>query len=768
MSVPTPSAGPERADLSAVLRLGWLTALCLVGASFFYPVFESWSFFAPPVAAAAGASLVVAVVCDRFRVPNGLGGVAQLVTFIAVVPGLIALPGASFGLPLPAALTALFDAAAEGPARLLTTPIPARAEQELLIVPVLGTWLGVSFAWLASRRRQHYFALIGPTLVFATGVAFGPFSQRALRITTFVFVLGALGYVLFVQRSTTRRAAVATSFRRRVMALSRPAAALVLIAAFGCLVGPALPFASARERFTLRSAYDPPPFDPTLLPSPLAEFRKYLTPAWRDRVLFEVSGDLPKRIRLATLDAYDGRVWSVGSGDSQAGRFQLVGARMDPAGLNPIVGKERRTTFILKALNEPWLPMAGKGQRLLVDASVRSRLRHSPESDVLAWASGSPEQTAYSLVWIDAPGKELTDLETLQALPPARVDGRWTRLEIDTPEPLTQFGTESVEGAASDTDRALLLRSRLQEGFYSLNTSPGHSYGDLLKLVADPARMIGNEEHYTAAFGVFARAAQLPTRLVVGFVPQQSSATTLRVRGQDIQTWAEVNIVGEGWVRLDVTPPRSRAPQPKAAEDDARVDAPPPQFDPLPQPVDDATGQSAAPKRPAGPDAQKKAGLRGSVVLLVASGATFGPVALFGAVLATMLGLKRRRRRRRRKLADPSLRIAGAWHELLDRLEEDHRPVPSAATIAETARTLAPDDPDVPTIETIARRVDAAAFHPIPADDAEASAVWSDVDLLSRRIRARGTVLRRLRRNLSLRAFNAERSPRRLQKAAIR
>src|SRR5690606_33585684 len=65
------------------------------------------------------------------------------------------------------------------------------------------------------------------------------------------------------------------------------------------------------EREVLRS-HIVQPFDPRVHASPLSGFRSFLKPPQSDRLLFTVGGLEPgSRIRLATLDTYDGVVFSV-------------------------------------------------------------------------------------------------------------------------------------------------------------------------------------------------------------------------------------------------------------------------------------------------------------------------------------------------------------------------------------------------------------------------------------------------------------------------
>lgn len=123
------------------------------------------------------------------------------------------------------------------------------------------------------------------------------------------------------------------------------------------------------------------------------------------------------------------------------------------------------------------------------------------------------------------------------------------------------------------------IRDALRNGgFYdaSPGVAPGHSFFRLAELLADQRRMVGYEEQYAAAAAVMMRAAQLPARVVVGYlVPdsawqQDGASLGADVHAGDISAWVEVRADGVGWVPVDVSPPRTHADGRAAGHDDAR------------------------------------------------------------------------------------------------------------------------------------------------------------------------------------------------------
>jgi hypothetical protein len=93
--------------------------------------------------------------------------------------------------------------------------------------------------------------------------------------------------------------------------------------------------------------------------------------------------------------------------------------------------------------------------------------------------------------------------------------------------------------------------------------------------------------------------------------------------------------------------------------------------------------------------------------------------------------LKRRRARRRRGSERRQDAAAGAWDELLDRVDELGIAPQPPTTRGRTAEALAPllaaPADDRAALATLARRTDAAVFSGREPDDAEVAAVWAEV-----------------------------------------
>ena len=128
----------------------------------------------------------------------------------------------------------------------------------------------------------------------------------------------------------TSEAAVDSVFGVRTLI----AGGALLAVAAAASIGAASALPPTGDRDVLRTTIEQP-FDPRDYPSPLAGFRKYLRDDLVRDTLFTVAG-LPAdgRIRIATLDSYDGVVYAVGSDqvDSASGSFVRIPSGVDQSG----------------------------------------------------------------------------------------------------------------------------------------------------------------------------------------------------------------------------------------------------------------------------------------------------------------------------------------------------------------------------------------------------------------------------------------------------
>jgi transglutaminase-like putative cysteine protease len=318
------------------------------------------------------------------------------------------------------------------------------------------------------------------------------------------------------------------------------------------------------------------------------------------------------------------------------------------------------------------------------------------------------------------------------------------------PDPLRQKAAEMVADATTPGEQALALESALTLGYFSdglegqTPSRAGHGADRLAALLAAD-QMVGDDEQYAAAMALMARQLGLPSRVVMGFVPERSSPGPVTVTGADVAAWVEIAFDGAGWVTFDPTPdedrvPQQQSPKPRSTpQPQVQQPPPPPEEPPQPPPesADDLDDEDAP---------EDDAGLDVPWALVAAIGLPL--LALLGPVLL-VLWLKARRRRRRFSFGTPSQRIAGGWAEVVDAVRDLGGTPPARATRRETATALAGVDSAV----ALAERADAGVFGPGEPTEDEVAGYWADVRTALAGAGAAVGPWRRLRGRLSPRSL---------------
>ena len=156
---------------------------------------------------------------------------------------------------------------------------------------------------------------------------------------------------------------------------------------------------------------------------------------------------------------------------------------------------------------------------------------------------------------------------------------------------MRNLAADLVEGQDRGWSQLAAIRDEfVNQGFYDVteDTAPGHSYGRIAAMLEDPDRIVGFEEQYAAAAAVMAQVAELPVRVVVGYrIPEASWRNgRAEVTAGDIAAWIELDAGELGWIPVDVTPDRSRTPDPDtrgSTTEQVAIPNPPPPPPPPPQ-----------------------------------------------------------------------------------------------------------------------------------------------------------------------------------------
>ena len=663
------------------LGLVAFTLLMLAASVSHGAVFGDWSGY---IAAMGGTLLAVVVTGVAYAL-----GLRRLETILALViayllGGALALPNLASAKVFPSLqmVQTLVLGAVTSWRDLLTLAPPANAYAGITVVPYLSAMVcaGLGASIVLRHQRGQLWALLPAGLMFALGALFGGFEAPYGRDSALVGVLVALAWAAWAVNKRHGRgqrgliALGAGRLRRR----ARLGTLLMLACAMaaGAVLGPQVTGANNRE--VLRS-YVTPPLNIAEYQAPLTRLH-YWVDTQKDTTLFTVSGlQNGERIRVATMDAYDGNVMRVGTSDNGEG-FKRVGAQVDTRVL-PKGAKTHNLTFTMVDYQGNWLPGGGqvrsftprKGQGLTQD------LFYSANLGALLSTRTLVKGDSYSVNVVTVP--TYSDAQLSKRRFGKVANGTDTNVPAVVATRLREF----VGNANSPLARVRAMATKYHdEGYYSDGSDsmarPGHRTARIDELLEPNYYMVGDDEQYAVAMALMARQAGYPARVVLGFYPEHYSKGTLEVKGTMAHAWVEVNFDGD-WVAFDPTPPRDKKlvnpkPQPKPKPRPQVLQAPPP-----PQEQADLTPDVSDDR-----DTKKKHGFDWAHYLLLV-GQGLGVAALVSSPFALILALKAVRGRRRRN-RDELGSALGAWAELEDWMRDYGIKLPTNATRTQMARYL--------------------------------------------------------------------------------
>ena len=719
-------------DLAVVVALGLLVSLGweeVHGASLWWL----------PVVGGLVLGALLALLATVLRVP-AIALVALAAVVFVLVGAPLALPASR--IPGPEALGVLLDGAVHGWRDLVTLVPPVGARDGLLVPALLASMAtGLVASSLALRLRRTWPALAVLGALLALVALLGTARAVAPLVQGITLCVTGLAWA-----AVRRHRAHASPAGRDARVTPRTVFGVASVLAVAVLAGVAAPSLAApqRERFALREVVEPP-VDPQAYPSPLGSFRRYVKDL-PETPLFTVEG-LPDgaRLRLATLDTYDGVVWRVSgrNGPAGGGRFVHVeGSTGDVAAMptTPV-------TVTIAGYSGVWLPTVGQtaqAQFAGVDAEALTdafsynaatgtglstrRLRAGDRYTLLA--AVVPPPTEEQVARADAVAVALT--------PPGGVP------TVVAERAGAFAGTTATAGAkAQGLASRLATTGYFSHGLDGQTSRAGHGADRVAALLADEMAMVGDAEQYAAAMALMARRLDLPARVVMGFRPDTAGGGKVTVTGDDVSAWVEVALAGYGWVVFDPVPDESRQPQEQPptsrSEPRPRAEQPPPPLsepeEPPPSSSEDEDEDTTVPE----------AGL--SRWLSVAAWVLV-PLILLITPVAVLLWLKRRRRRRRATQGSTSARIAGGWAELVDTARDLGTLTPHWATRREAARVLDRGCAAAGAVG-LAERADLGVFAPDEPTELEVAQFWALVEAGLRGMNSSVPLVRRVRGRLS-------------------
>jgi hypothetical protein len=653
----------------------------------------------------------------------------------------------------------------------LTLVVPVGQFDGTLVVPFLSALVATVLATSFALRLKHSsWALLPLTALFVVGIAFGTREAAFPVVQGLLFAGIALAWAAWRRQDARARASRGTNLgggssldsetakKLRTTRLATAAGLVVGALAVGAVTGGLLVPASARE--VLRDAVVPP-LDLRDYPSPLVGFRSYVRD-FKDESLFTVKG-LPDdaRIRLATMDSYDGIVYDVaGDGTEGSGTFTRVSSEI----ANDVPGDPATLDVSVTGLDGVWLPDVGylDGFRFTGDRAdqLEGALHYNAATGVALDTQGVTDGDTYS---IDVVIPEKLKDEQLAS---RSIDQVALPRATGVPDVVSSLAAEYVGDADTPIEEVRNVANGLsQNGFFSHGlegeavSRAGHGAERIASMLT-AEQMVGDDEQYSVAMALMVRSLGMPARVVMGFYPKDyaGSDSVQDITGDDLHAWVEVPFEGAGWVAFDPTPPEDQvplqeAPKPKSDPKAQVLQPPPPPQAPAELPPDIRTEDTEQ------EDADKDG--FDFLPIAIAAGGVLGLLVLIFGPLLTIVLLKLRRRKQRRLAERPADRVSGGWDEIVDRAGDLGTPVPTGATRRDSALVLASAYPSAPVLE-VATTADTKVFGPGDPAPEEVEQYWTEVDAVVSSMAASASWWARVKAAWSVRSFfRRDRAPKR-------
>lgn len=804
-------AASRRSFALSALTL-WALGYVLVGVGL--ATAAAWPVYESPRALAVGLiggllGMAVAVLTRVLRWGMLIGSLAAAGAYLVVsVP--LAIPSALSSIP--AFLGGLRDAVLGvvlGWKQMLTLNPPLGEYQAVLIpflvVMLFGAFVATLLVLEGGRRATIAVPVVTAMSVF--GIAFGV-SGTTAPVSVLGVVLPAprewlIGVALFVtalvwlvgrsrlQRAQALRTVAAANISRRATPvwltirrhlLSAGLAVVALVAGFA--VAPAA--AGWSDRSVLRDEVEPM-IVVQQQASPLSAYRSWFAGSTLDDTVVQLEGDpgALERLRLVTLDSYDGEDFHIAPDD----RFSRL-----PRTAMPGTGRMSLGITIGDAYRGIWVPSPAG----LAEAPDFSGSRADALADGFHVNSGG--DTAITVAEAPGggeglvPGDRYTVLVDAPGAPGevAALQGAASNLDTDLYPALTEWAEmqEQPRTGAGYLEIIDRLRSRgylshaliddeaatgwiaslkESEGYAFAPSYAGHSAARIEELFTDMVEQerragsdaapellvsaVGDDEQFSVAAALLAEHWGLESRVVIGArlaaaeeVPGIPACTDT-CTGANMSAWVEVRGSGGEWMPVDTTPQYALLPS-SITEGEQLPEHPTVPEQPRSEALDPPQAQSDSNNDAPPLEAPQSEVLAFLLPILRAVGLSLLALALLALPFLVLLFAKRQRARTRRTAEDPEVRLAGAWEELVD-VYADH----DVSMDAEGTRTQRALSTDREGADRLAVLVDRAVFAEHPPTNDDASAAWAIVDAERAELAATGKWWHRIARRVRPTSF---------------
>ncbi|MFT4296294.1 MAG: DUF3488 and transglutaminase-like domain-containing protein [Micropruina sp.] len=390
---------------------------------------------------------------------------------------------------------------------------------------------------------------------------------------------------------------------------------------------------------------------PVQMGDPSLDLRRNLQlPVDRRVLTYTTSNGAGAQLRLTTLPGFDATGFHLNPIDL------FGGALPAPPGAPP--GRPRYTIEVaVDAFNSEWLPLPYAPAAF----SASGDWRHDPIT-LSVLASGAKQKEATNGLHYQATVVDVTPTAAqLAGADAGRPDDADVTLALpgDLPDRIRTLARTITEGASTDGRKALLIQQWLRSAqfSYSLEPAPGSGYQALTQFLFEDHQ--GYCEQFATSMAVLARAAGIPSRVAVGFLPGSRSGDGWEVSIRDMHAWPELYFAGLGWVSFEPTPGVADPPDYTVIGGPTRSPSASPSASATPsaEPEQPGTEPSADPVEP---DTSDTEGV--DLTWLAWTGAALAVVALLAAPAA----VRHRRRLRRLSVSAGREAVTAAWDEVRD------------------------------------------------------------------------------------------------------
>lgn len=602
-------------------------------------------------------------VLRRLRVPAVGVTAAEIALWAGAVTASFFPDDALFAvIPTPEVFTSAELSVRQASAEILTgiAPMEPTPSLSFIIVAAVGV-LAVALDHVVVTARMPLLAsvaLVAVWLIPAIAVPSG------VNVISFAFL--AVTVLALIRAEARTREAPEPGSSAGVTAVAVTIGAVTVVATL--VTAPALPapVVSAAGTGTLAT------IDPTL---DLGDDLRQRS----DVPVLTVRTDAPTLpyLRVATLSEFDGAVWK----PDRLRSVPLWDEGFDPIAVDEgIRVTQYRTNVVVSNLASAYLPVPYPAVGV---EGLDGLWRGVPYSRTVLSGQASAQGQRYEVV-SQLPRPTLEQIRGRDAAVRG-VSVDVTSLPEGTPDSVSILAEEVTAGADNDYDRLAALQAwfRGSDFTYSLQSPvlAGFDGAGADAVAAFLEVREGYCVHFAGAFALMARALDMPSRVVVGFLPGNYTGDTeegqrlAEVSTGQLHAWPEVHFEGIGWVPFEPTKSLGTEtrflPESEAGVDDEGEEI----SGPTPTTTPTSTASAAPADRPddrpadaAGPTV-RLADLRPYLV-------TMGSLLLLAATPFLVRALRRRILGGRAREGD----VAAAWRMLQDAVIDLGIPAPAAET----------------------------------------------------------------------------------------